>query len=177
MKLASLLREDLIIPELRGTNSSEVLEEMVDRLLAAVPAEAQRGTILGALREREAMGSTAVGRGIAFPHARVEGLGEVLVVLGISRGGVEFGAPDGQPVRIFILVLTSKTGSATYLRTLAALAKLFSYEWHSRKVISLESPAAIVDYIASTQILVKEHLSTRLLAVAVAGSPRKPGPR
>lgn len=161
MKLSSLLQEDLVLPDLSGKNGNEVLEEMVDCLLARGPVGPDRKTILKTLVEREALGSTAAGRGVAFPHARIEGLQDLLVVLGITRKGIDFNAPDGLPVKIFALVLTSKTESTIYLRTLAAFAKLFSDEKNRERILSLQSGRRIIEYIASTGITVKERLTAK----------------
>ncbi|MDP8248201.1 MAG: PTS sugar transporter subunit IIA [Candidatus Tritonobacter lacicola] len=161
MKLSSLLQEGLIIPNLAGKDGGKILEEMVDCLLRRGAVGADRNTILKTLRDREALGSTAAGHGVAFPHARIEGLKDVLVVLGISHKGVDFRAPDGRQVKIFALVLTSKTESTIYLRTLAAFAKLFSDNRHREKILSLQSARRIIEYIASTGIAVKERLTAK----------------
>jgi len=161
MKLSSLLQEDLVLPDLAGKNGHEILAEMVDCLLRGGPVGTDRETILKTLMEREALGSTAAGRGVAFPHARIQGLKDLLVVLGISRKGIDFGAPDGLPVKIFALVLTSKTESTIYLRTLAAFAKLFSDEKNRERILSLQSGRRIIDFIASTGIMVKERLTAK----------------
>lgn len=161
MKLSSLLQENLILPDLAGKDGREVLEEMVDCLLSGGPVGTGRETILSTLMEREALGSTAAGRGVAFPHARIQGLKDLLVVLGISQRGVDFRAPDGLPVKIFALVLTSKTESTIYLRTLAAFAKLFMEEKNRERILSLQSGRRIIEFIASTGIRVKERLTAK----------------
>jgi PTS system nitrogen regulatory IIA component len=109
--------------DLSGTDSRAVLEELAAALARAVPG-GSAAALARELREREALGPTALGGGVAVPHCRVRGLARLTVVIGRHAEGVEFGAPDGVPVRLFVAVAAPAASPAEHLRLLARLARL-----------------------------------------------------
>jgi PTS system nitrogen regulatory IIA component len=123
LKIHSLLAEDRVLPRLRAADRNEVLEELVAAAVGRVPSLAEAG-LLEKLRERERLGSTAIGGGWAIPHGKVEGLAEPFVVLGVSPRGVDFAAPDGRPCRGFVLAVSAAETPGQNLRILAAAAQL-----------------------------------------------------
>src|SRR5436853_6362281 len=98
------LRPALFIPELKSKRKATVLEEMVAHLAGQQIAR-QADALLEVLRQREALGSTGVGKGIAIPHARSTMVAERAVLLARSSKGVDFEAVDGQPVHLFFLIV------------------------------------------------------------------------
>lgn len=122
MGLGSLIRPDLIFPDLPAADRAEVLRSFARRL-------AERGLVHDAdalfekLWEREQLGSTAIGGGIAIPHCKVDRLKSGVVSLGRVPAGVDFGAVDGQPVRLFFLVISPSQSPAEHLQILAAISR------------------------------------------------------
>jgi PTS system nitrogen regulatory IIA component len=100
-----------------------------DALLAALAAVAARATgiaestILERVREREALGSTGFGHGAAIPHARIAGLQSVAVVVARLAVGVDYGALDGEPVDIAVLLLSPEGAGADHLKALARVSR------------------------------------------------------
>jgi mannitol/fructose-specific phosphotransferase system IIA component (Ntr-type) len=84
------------------------------------------GELIEQFLRREELVSTGVGSGVAIPHTFVSGLDKVLTVFGRSRNGIDFGAHDDAPVYFVVLFVVPKTEYQLHLRTLAAIAKLFS---------------------------------------------------
>jgi mannitol/fructose-specific phosphotransferase system IIA component (Ntr-type) len=127
MNLASLLTERQIVPELQSAERWPAIVELVDHLVreTLLPATDRR-TVLDALRLREQQSSTGVGSGVAIPHAFSPSLTRVLAVLGRSLQGIDFEAIDAVPVRFVVLFLVPQNQYHTHLRTLAAIAKLFT---------------------------------------------------
>jgi len=125
MKLSDLLDGQVIIVNLRARDRKSAVEEMTGLLRKAGRIE-DGASIARALLDREAAGSTAMGRGVAFPHARVDGLERPLAVLALSRAGVDFGARDGRPVHLFFLFLTPAEKMELHLQILSKSAALFS---------------------------------------------------
>jgi PTS system nitrogen regulatory IIA component len=123
MRLHSLLTDDLVLAELRGRDRESVLNEMVEHLR-------NRGGIdpgddlLGKLLAREALGTTAIGGGIAIPHCRITGLKAPVLVLGLSRDGVSFESVDGRDTHVIFLLVTPLESPNVSLRVLASIAKL-----------------------------------------------------
>ena len=123
MKISRLLREDRVLLEMTARDRDGALEEMA-AYLAGHGALSAADLFLSRLKERERMGSTALGGSIAVPHCRLEGLTGPVVLLALSRKGVSFEALDGRPVHVFFLLATPPDKPSLNLQALAAVAKL-----------------------------------------------------
>jgi PTS system nitrogen regulatory IIA component len=123
MRLHSLLTDDLVLAELRGRDRESVLNEMVEHLrgLGDIGPE---DDLLGKLLAREALGTTAIGGGIAIPHCRLSGLKAPVLLLGLSRGGVSFESVDGGDTHVIFLLVSPLESPNVNLRVLASIAKL-----------------------------------------------------
>lgn len=124
--LEEFLSSDAVIQGLKARCKREVLAQLADRAaeLTGVPADAIRTTIA----EREQLGSTGVGRGVAIPHGKVEGLSRVVGVLAKLDAPVDFDAVDDQPVDLVFLLLAPTNASAAHLKALAKVSRLFRDE-------------------------------------------------
>ena len=113
-----------------------MLRELADKVSASgrVP-EAE--VLFQRLWEREQLGSTAIGQAVAIPHCKLNGLPRVLVAVGISRRGIDFGAADGRPVRLFFLVASPSRSPAEHLQSLAAISKWVKGERHVERILGL----------------------------------------
>jgi len=127
MKLTDILVRDACQVDVRGKTKPEVLRELSEALVAAVPG-LDRAELYAMLVEREKLGSTAMGDGIAIPHARIESLDRVLAVFGLSRGGVDFDSLDGQPTHLFFLLVAPGREGSAHLLLLARLSRLLGVE-------------------------------------------------
>ena len=127
MKLTDILVRDACLVDLRGKTKPEVLRELADALVGAVP-NLDRAELYAMLVEREKLGSTAMGDGIAIPHARIESLDRVLAVFGLSRGGVDFDSLDGQPTHLFFLLVAPGREGSAHLLLLARLSRLLGID-------------------------------------------------
>ncbi len=132
------LRPSLFIPELKTRKKGSVLEEMVEHLAGQKIAR-QADPLLEVLRQREALGSTGLGKGIAVPHARSTMVTERAVLLARSTKGVEFDAMDGNPVHLcFLIVAPPIDNDPIYLQMLAEIVKAVRLAPVRKKI--LESP-------------------------------------
>ncbi len=125
MKLSDLLDTKVITVNLRARDRKGAIEEMAG-LIRKTGRIRDGAAVVAALLDREAVGSTATGRGVAFPHARVDGLEAPVALLALSRTGVDFGAHDGRPVHLFFLFLTPAEKTELHLQILSKSAALFS---------------------------------------------------
>src|SRR5687768_16017366 len=115
------LHSALYIPELRTKRKSAVLEELTQALAAAGTTQHPEA-ILELLLQREALGSTGIGKGVAVPHARSTLITERVILLARSKKGVEFEAVDGAPVNlIFLIVAPPLEPDPVYLKLLAEI--------------------------------------------------------
>ncbi len=123
MKILDILAEESIIPELKGRTKKQVLEELIDALLAHKP-RMDRERLMGVLLERERLGSTGIGDGIAIPHGKVKDLDQLILSFGRSAQGVDFESMDGKPVHLFFLLVAPESCAGIHLRALAKIARL-----------------------------------------------------
>ncbi len=112
----------LIFPDLQALDGNQVLLQVAERLAAA--GRVRRPKVLyQRLREREELGSTALGHGVAVPHCRLQGLSRLTVAIGRCADGVDFEAEDGEPVRLFFVVVSPDKAAAEHLQCLAAISR------------------------------------------------------
>src|SRR5262245_58608420 len=97
MQPSRYVQSQAILPSLSARTRSDALSELVDALLKG-KASNLRATVLDQVVSRESLESTAIGRGIAVPHARVRELDDLICAIGVSKKGLEFKAIDGAPV-------------------------------------------------------------------------------
>ena len=146
MRLGSLTRPDLIFPGLPATDRAGVLHAFAERI-------AGRGLVANAvdlyqkLMEREQLGSTGIGGGIAIPHTKLPGLKSGVVALGLVPQGVDYGAVYGQPVRLFFLVVSPSGAPAEHLQALAAISRWIKAEGRAEKLLALHDPDAIYEFL------------------------------
>ncbi|NJL27576.1 MAG: PTS sugar transporter subunit IIA [Thermoanaerobaculia bacterium] len=147
MRLDALTRPELIFPGLEAANASTLLRTLAERLVAAgVGTDSEE--IYQKLLEREQLGSTGIGSGVAIPHCKLAGLDRVALAIGMLRGGgIDFSAVDQKPVRLFFLVVSPGAAPAEHLQCLAAISKWVKVEDHVRRMLELQDPQAIFDLL------------------------------
>jgi PTS system nitrogen regulatory IIA component len=123
MKILDILSKESIISELRGRSKREVLEELADALLRQKP-QLNRARVVEVLLERERLGSTGIGDGIAIPHGKVKDLDQLALSFGRSTAGVDFESMDGKPAHFFFLLVAPENCAGIHLRALAKIARL-----------------------------------------------------
>jgi mannitol/fructose-specific phosphotransferase system IIA component (Ntr-type) len=123
VKLHSLLTEDTILNRVSGRDRDEAIRELVERL-PPLKGTGNREDLLAKLMEREKLGTTAIGGGVAIPHCKVRKLKAPIVALGLSRPGIPFAAADGRDVHVIFLVISPQENPSVNLRLLASVAKL-----------------------------------------------------
>ena len=123
VRIAEMLDPAAIVADLQGSAKAEVLAELGDALVSVDPA-LSREEVLDVILERERLGSTGIGDGVAIPHGKLKNLDHQLIAFGLSRKGVEFDAMDGKPAHLFFLLIAPEDAVGTHLRTLARISKL-----------------------------------------------------
>ena len=123
MKMSDFLDRNAIVRDLKATNKKEVLEELCTALVALYPA-LDRDKMVCILLDRERLGSTGVGEGVAIPHGKMGDLDRLVACFGRSTRGVEFGAIDDQPVALFFLLLVPENSAGVHLKALAKISRL-----------------------------------------------------
>jgi Kef-type K+ transport system membrane component KefB/mannitol/fructose-specific phosphotransferase system IIA component (Ntr-type) len=112
---------------LKGETKEEIITELVD-ILAAAGKLLDREQALASVLEREKVMSTGMEHGIALPHGKTDGIADIAVAVGIKKAGVNFDSMDGQPSRLFILVVSPKKSSGPHVQFLAAIGAVLKDE-------------------------------------------------
>jgi nitrogen PTS system EIIA component len=145
MSLASLTRPELILPDLAAGDRAGVLHALAG-VVAADTADGpapDAGALYARLAEREELGSTAVGGGVAIPHCKLPGVRREVVAVAVSPRGVDFGAADGEPVRLFFLVVSPPGSPAEHLRVLAAISRWVKSDGNVGRLLAAHDRDAI----------------------------------
>ncbi|HXZ87631.1 MAG TPA: PTS sugar transporter subunit IIA [Candidatus Binataceae bacterium] len=124
MKINEILSPELIAPSLAGRNKPEVLRELAS-LLTTKHRDIEPDDLTAVLAERERLGSTAIGDGIAIPHGKIAGAKHILGTFGRHVPGVDFESLDGRPTHLFFLLVAPEDSSSLHLKALARVSRLF----------------------------------------------------
>ena len=121
--LQGLLDPRFVFDDLRGAGMEDVLGEMARRLAAAGVVR-DVGELTKRLIEREKLGCTGLGAGVAIPHCKSKDVDDIVLSVGVTPRGVDFHAPDGKPVTLIFLILSPADQPAVHLQTLARISRL-----------------------------------------------------
>ncbi len=146
MKITEFLDVKGIHLDLRASEKQDILKELVD-VLAEVKDIGDKKLILKALLERESLGSTGIGQGIAIPHGKTDKVKELISVLAISKQGVNFEALDGEPVYIFFLLVAPKDAAGPHLKALAQISRMLRDTYFCDLLRRCESAEQVYDLI------------------------------
>jgi PTS system nitrogen regulatory IIA component len=148
MDLADCLARGAICMALEPQRRDDAVRVLLDGLVKAKAMPAGFvSRALEAVLERERLGSTAIGNGVAVPHARVDELDHIVVAFGHSEDGIEFRALDGEPVYEVFLVLAPSGAAAAYLELMQQITRLVQDEDFRRFVGSAKSSQEVMDLI------------------------------
>lgn len=123
MKIVEFLRADAVIANLSGQTGPAVLAELCRPLASAQRVDAQR--LLDTLLDREKLGSTGIGEGVAIPHGKVPGLPGLMAAFGRSTQGIDFRAIDGRPTHLFFTLFAPENSAGAHLKALARISRIF----------------------------------------------------
>ena len=123
MNFTEILKRDFILDELEARNQHDVLAELVG-VFAKGGVRFDPEAMLQVLLERERLGSTGIGDGIAIPHGKLQGLDEILLSFGRSSEGIAFDAMDGKPVHLFFLLMAPENSAGLHLKILAKISRM-----------------------------------------------------
>lgn len=142
MGLPDIIKKELIIVPMTSTDKESVIEDLVARYAEyASLDENAEAEIREAIMARESLGSTAMGKGIAIPHCKIEGVKNPVVVIGISRLPIDFGGEEKS--NIFFLVIASNENPTEHIQILASFARICSSDVFVRLLSSAKTPADV----------------------------------
>ncbi|MEW6101138.1 MAG: PTS sugar transporter subunit IIA [Candidatus Omnitrophota bacterium] len=125
MKIMDFLSKKAIITDIKSSKKEDVIKELVDSLINAGEIEKRsRNKLIEALMNRESLGSTAIGQGIAIPHVKSDAVSQLVAAFGLSKRGVDFDSLDGEPAHIFFLLVAPQDSAGPHLKALARISRL-----------------------------------------------------
>ena len=141
---------DAIEPEMKSTAKADAIRELV-ALLKKAGAITDENTIAEVVLEREELGTTAIGDGIALPHGKSDAVGELVAAFGRSERGIDFESMDNQPVHLLFLLVAPKNFSGPHLMALARISRLLKNRDFRRSLMDAEDKAGVLKVFESEQ--------------------------
>ncbi len=136
MKLSEIIEENNIVPDLKAKDKKGVLEELAQVISDHEPS-IDKKALVKVLVERERLGTTGIGDGVAIPHGKLKGVGRPIISFGRSKGGLDFESIDRQPVYLFFLLVAPDNSSGVHLQVLAKIAKLLKSNAFRKRLMQM----------------------------------------
>ena len=136
MKLSEIIDENNIVPELKAKDKKGVLEELAQVIADHEPSIDKRA-LVKVLVEREHLGTTGIGDGVAIPHGKLKGVERPLISFGRSKDGLDFQSIDRQPVHLFFLLVAPDNSSGIHLHVLAKIAKILKRNTFRKRLMEI----------------------------------------
>lgn len=137
MKLKDILNQKAVSGNLEATDKKGVLKELAE-LSSQVYSNFDAKQVFEVLLEREKLGSTGVGSGVAIPHGKIPGLDKILAVFGRSKKGIDFESHDHKAATLFFVLLAPENVVGSHLQALARLSRLLKGEEIRNKLIEVK---------------------------------------
>ena len=122
MTITDLVAPEAILPALKVNSKKQALQELAAKA-ASLTGQNERA-VFEVLLQREKLGTTAVGYGVAIPHGKLPGLRRVFAAFGRSPAGVDFQSLDGKPTHLFFLLVAPEESAGAHLKALARISRL-----------------------------------------------------
>jgi fructose-specific phosphotransferase system IIA component len=148
--LSELLTPERVRVALEARTKDGVIEELVGVLRDAGAVGDAEG-VLRAVRRREEVLSTGVGDGVAIPHGKSDGVAELAMAAGVAASPIDFDALDGQPVRLFFLLVGPESAAGPHVKALSRIARLVRRDEFRERLASAATPEAFMAVLAEAE--------------------------
>lgn len=148
MKISDLLRPEAVIVSLKAQGKKQLLQEIAQR--ASQVTRLNDRKIFETLMERERLGTTGVGQGIAIPHGRLADLGDIVGVFARLESAIDYDAVDNQPVDLVFMLLAPEGAGADHLKALARVSRLLRNQQATEKLRAAKSAEAVYAILTDT---------------------------
>jgi len=149
MQIMEFLSKKAIVMDIQATKKEDVIKELVDALIGAGDIEKRcHNKLIDALLARESLGSTAIGQGIAIPHAKSDCVDKLVAAFGLSKKGVDFDSLDGELAYIFFLLVAPQDSAGPHLKALARISRLLKDKYFRDTLRSCADEKAIIKIIS-----------------------------
>ncbi|MBN2570399.1 MAG: PTS sugar transporter subunit IIA [Deltaproteobacteria bacterium] len=146
MNIAEITGKDYIISDLKAKTKKAVLTEL-SGVFSNSDVMVKSEAMVEVLLEREKLGSTGIGEGIAIPHGKLQGLNNLIASIGRSKGGIDFESLDGKPVHIFFLLMAPENSAGQHLKALAKISRMLKDDNFKRDLLEADSKEDIYNIV------------------------------
>ena len=149
MKIMDFLAKKAVLTDIKSNKKEDVIRELVDALINAGEIEKRyRNKLVDALMTRESLGSTAIGQGIAIPHAKAECVDKLVAAFALSKKGIDFDSLDGEPAYIFFLLVAPQDSAGPHLKALARISRLLKDKYFRDNLRASSDDKSIIKIIS-----------------------------
>lgn len=138
MQLEQILKPEFINADLSAKSRDEALAEMVETVIRS-GVEMNNSSIVDILKQREQLGSTGIGEGVAIPHGKTAAVNRIIVAFGRSTEGISYDALDGKPVHLLFLLLAPENSAGQHLKILAKISRMLKEADFRQKLLDASS--------------------------------------
>lgn len=153
IRITDFMDENLICLDLKSKTKDDILLELSKVMERSSNILKKNNEIYKALLERESIGSTGIGKGVAIPHAKTEVAEKLTITFGISKEKIDFKAMDNEKVNLFFVFASPMRDSQIYLKILARISRLIREESFRNGLLKCKNPKEILDYIREQESL------------------------
>ena len=147
MKIMDYLKEEWVVPDLQGTDKRSILRELSSVLVKPCQV-ASAEELFQVLLDREKLGSTGIGEGIAIPHGRLKKLKKFFISFGRSKKGIDFDSIDRHPSQLFFLVMAPENSAVDNLKLLSRIVTLLKDVSFKKQLMEASSPKELIKIIS-----------------------------
>jgi len=149
MRIMDFLSKEAVIPDIKSTKKEDVIKELVDALVNAGSIDRRnQNKLIEDLMARELLGSTAIGQGIAIPHAKSECVNKLVAAFGLSKKGVDFDSLDGELAYIFFLLVAPVDSAGPHLKALARISRLLKDKYFRDNLRACQDKDSIIKVLS-----------------------------
>jgi len=149
MQIMEFLSPKAIVTDIKSSKKEDVIKELVDTLIEAGDIDKKcKNKLVDALLARESLGSTAIGQGIAIPHAKSDCVTKLVAAFGLCKRGVDFDSLDGELAYIFFLLVAPQDSAGPHLKALARISRLLKDKYFRDSLRACTDDKSVVKIIA-----------------------------
>ena len=149
MPLAEYLVNDAIIPNMEAADKEDALRQLVTALAAAKAiTKTKAAAVADEIVDRERRATTGIGSGVGVPHARSENVKNVVLAIGRIEGGINFGAVDGERVRVILLLVSPKAEHERHLAAMKQIVQIVRDPYQCKRLLGCSNAGSFIDLLA-----------------------------
>lgn len=150
IKICELLKDKYIELNLKEKDKTKLIAELVDLVRESRKIKNKKA-IFEAIVEREKLGSTAIGNGVAIPHAKIKGIEKLILILGRSTEGVNFNSLDGEKTYLFFMLISPKEEVGSHLKILARISHVIKDKFTVERLKKIKIKAEVFPIISNVE--------------------------